>query len=205
MSSGCAASFALRHVATCLFTVALTSACGSSPEPLYFALSPSPGTARAVPLGPVEIREPGIAGYLDHSELLARSSGNELYLARSERWGEPLGRMIGRVIAEDLTARLQETVIVTEASGISVQPATLVELGIQRFDYDVGGQVKLRAQVALHDASDVRPPTVRTITRSATPAAATTRAMVAAMSALLGGLSDEIANMLVARGSRPAP
>ncbi|HEX4337253.1 MAG TPA: PqiC family protein [Polyangiaceae bacterium] len=204
MTSRCAASPALRRAASFVLAAALMAACGSSPEPVYFALGPSPGTIHALALGPVEIREPGIAGYLDHSELLARSSGNELRLARAERWGEPLGHMIGRVITEDLTARLQGTVVFDETSGISLQPVTLVELAIQRFDSGAGGQVILRAQVAVHDASGSRPPIVRTITRSAL-AASTTRGTVTAMSALLGGLSDEIANMLVARSQPLAP
>jgi hypothetical protein len=189
----------LRRTRALLLTLVLTG-CGSSPEPAYFALSASPGTSRAVALGPVEIRQPGVAGYLDHSELLARSSGNELFLARSERWGEPLARMIGRVIAEDLSARLQGTVVFTETSGISVQPATLVEIGVERFDYGADRRVTLRAQLALHDSLDARPPTVRSVALSAAPTASTTGAIVGAMSALLGRLSDEIATMLVANG-----
>ena len=78
----------------------------ASPDPAYYTLRPVAGTAVPSGGGPVKLARPGLAGYLDRPEIVRNSATNRLTLQSGERWGEPVGDMIGRVLAEDMGQRL---------------------------------------------------------------------------------------------------
>ena len=167
----------------------------SSPEPAYFTLAAVPG--RAQPGGPrlIELRRPGLAGYLDRPEIVRSGGDYRLRLAGGERWGEPFGDLVGRILAEDLSQRLPGSSVFTAAGSISAQPDASVELDIQRFDADASGTVTLLAQAAVSRArrSNAAAQVIR-LTRQ--PTGASTAELVAAMSAALGALADTVAGML---------
>jgi uncharacterized lipoprotein YmbA len=184
--------------------LALAVAAGSiagcaSAEPTVFALGPSDGIAR--PGGPavVELRRPGLAGYLDRSDVVARVADYRVRVLTNERWGEPLGDMIGRVLAEDLTERMPGTTIFSEDGAITADPDAIVEVDILRFDAGAGGLVILQAQVAVESGRSHAAASSRSFTLSARPSAGSTAAMAAAMSAVLGELADRMA--LLVRGA----
>src|SRR5688572_27394277 len=102
--------------------------CGcSSPNTTYYALAAVSGTIRQASLGPVEVRRPRVAGYLDRTEILAQWDGQRIQLASNSGWGEPITAMIGRVLAEDLSDRLPGTIVVDASSELSIQAATVIE------------------------------------------------------------------------------
>jgi uncharacterized lipoprotein YmbA len=175
--------------------------CGSSPSTTYYALASVTGTIRQAALGTIEVRRPGIAGYLDRAEILAQWDGHRMQLAQSECWGEPIASMIGRVLAEDLTERLGGT-IVFSAADLSIPAPTVVELAIRKFDLDRDGYVHLNALTSVRSRGQ---PSTRAIALQARPATTETSAVVAAMSGLLGQLADDIASALLARGSDETP
>lgn len=190
-----------RHLGL-LFGLALLPAC-SSAEPDYFTLAPVPGPAFRAAAHLVELRRVGLAGYLDRPDVVVSNAGYRLTISNTQRWGEPLGDMIGRVLAEDLTQRLPGSTVFSEAGAISADTDATVETDIQRFDTAPDGTVTLLAQVAvsLGRANDEKRPAVTrsfrmTAPGHAPPHAAGTAGTVATMSTLLGQLANAIATML---------
>ncbi|HET8934381.1 MAG TPA: PqiC family protein [Polyangiales bacterium] len=173
----------------------LFGGCGSSPNTTYYALAAVSGTLRQASLGAIEVRRPGIAGYLDRTEVLAQWDGQRLELAHNTGWAEPLAAMIGRVLAEDLSERLRGTTVFAASSDLSLQANTVVELVIRKFDLGSDGVVHLNALWSVRNAGQA---TTHSSALQARPTTTDTGAVVAAMSTLLGQLADEITKVLPA-------
>ena len=168
----------------------------ASPDPAIYTLRAVPGPTQAGGPAAVKIARPGLAGYLDRPEIVRDSSVSRLTLNSGERWGEPLGDMIGRVLALDLAERLGGSSVFTEAGTISVDPSATVELDIQRFDLDQAGSVIMLVQVAVEQGRSHDPAYTRSIRLVVPPASKGTPDVVAAMSQALGQLADTIASTL---------
>ena len=168
----------------------------ASPDPAIYTLRAVPGTVGGGGPAAVKIARPGLAGYLDRPEIVRDSTVSRLKLNSGERWGEPLGDMIGRVLALDLAQRLGGTSVFTEAGTISVDPSATVELDIQRFDLDQAGAVIMQVQVAVQRGRSHDPEFTNSLRLTATPASAATPDVVAAMSQVLGQLADTVAASL---------
>ncbi|MBK1657091.1 PqiC family protein [Paracraurococcus ruber] len=180
-----------------LLGAALLAGCARSPEPRLFTLAPRPGEARAGGPATIELRRPGLAGYLDRPEIVRAAGPYQVGLAGAERWAEPFGDMLGRVLAENLSQRLPGSTVFTEAGGLSADADGVVELDVQRFDADAAGLVALLAQVAVRRSGSRRAaPRARSLRITVPAAAGDTPAMVAAMSTALGQLADAVAEML---------
>ena len=171
-------------------------ACASSPEPAYYTLTALPGARLPAALGSIEVRRPSLAGYLDRAEILTQVVGQRLQVAHGERWAEPLAIMIGRVLTDDLAARLPNSTVFSEASDLSLRAARVVELSIAKLDLDLDGYLRLRALLVIRSDAAQTPVQARTIALSARPTTRELPRLVAAMSGLLGQLADEIAGSL---------
>lgn len=179
-----------------LLLAALLLASCRSPEPAFFTLAPLPGTPHKGAPALVELRRPGIAGYLDRSEIVRANTPYRLQLNSGERWGEPFGDMVARVLAEDLNTRLPGTSVFTSTGAISADTGAQVEVDLQRFDADASGQVQLLAQIAVTRGRNRAAAKARTIRLAVTPAGSTTADYVAAMSRALADAADQIAALL---------
>jgi uncharacterized lipoprotein YmbA len=168
----------------------------TSPNPDFFTLAAVPGPPANVAIKSLELRRIGLAGYLDRSEIVRATAQYRLHVAENERWGEPLGRMVERILTEDLVQRLPQTAVFAESGAISTQPDEVLEIDVQRFDADASGKVVLLAQVAVRHEQGGTPSNARTLRLTARPASASTPDLVAAMSGELGQLADAIAAML---------
>ncbi len=179
-----------------LLLAGLALASCRSPEPSYYTLAPSPGPAigGAPPL--VELRRPGIAGYLDRSEIVRSNSAYQLKLDSSERWGEPFSDMVARVLAEDLHNRLPGTTVFTSTGAISADTGAKIEIDLQRLDADATGQIQLLAQVAITRGTDRDNATAQTVRITVAAPGSSTRDYVQAMSQALGQVADRIASQL---------
>jgi uncharacterized lipoprotein YmbA len=176
--------------------VLVIAGCGTSPEPAYYALSPSVGQASGqAPAGikTIQLRRPGLAGYLDRPEIVRRLVDSRLGVAANERWGEPLNVMIGRVVAQDMAQRLGGISVFTEDGAITADADATVEIDIQKFEMDGGGSVQLVAQLAIERGTSHAATGAKVIRLSARPEVGTTSGMVQAMSTLLGQMSDQVA------------
>ena len=187
----------MRRRTLLLAPLVLTAARCASPDPAIYTLRAVPGAARSGGPSAVKLARPGLAGYLDRPEIVRDSAASRLSLRSGERWGEPLGDMIGRVLAEDLSQRLPGSSVFTEAGSISVDPSATIELDIQRFDLDASGVVVLQAQVAVEQGRSHDPSGTRSVRLTLAPGADATSALVAAMSALVGQLADVVAGLVL--------
>lgn len=187
----------MRYLALGLLFVA---ACGSSAEPSYYSLASRPGAAQTGAPKLLELRRPGLAGYLDRAEIVHRVVDYKLNVQSGERWAEPLGDMVGRVFAQDLAARLPESSVFVENGAIAAAADAIVAVDVVRFDSDSGGTVHLEAQVAVETTGDAKVTKARRISLEAKPDGGGTPALVATMSGLLASLSDTVAQMLRDQG-----
>jgi uncharacterized lipoprotein YmbA len=185
-----------RSLAGLLGTAAWIVGCGSSPEPVFYALAPSAGPREAVVSRVVEVRRPALAGYLDRPDIVTRVAGYQLRLVSAERWGEPLADMIARVLAEDMAQRLPASTVFSEASSFSGDPDAMVELEVQRFDVGEDGALVLVAHVGVQPVRDHGAIAWKSFALKGRPAGGGTASLVAAMSALLGQLADGILPLL---------
>jgi uncharacterized lipoprotein YmbA len=182
---------------TTLFALASLSAC-AGPEPTLYTLAAQPGTPVAAParVRSVELRRIGLAGYLDRPGIVRSSSAYRLDVTQNSRWAAPIGQMLERVIAEDLMTRLPGVTVFAESGGIYTQPDRVLKIDIQRLDADPSGDVVLQAQVAIFDGVAGNTASIRSVRTSQRPASPAVEDQVAAMSAAVAALTDEIAVML---------
>ena len=186
----------MRRRSLLLTPAVLALARCASPDPALYTLRAMPGQAIGGGPAAIKIARPGLAGYLDRPEIVRDGSANRLDLKGGERWGEPLGDMIARVLALDLAQRLPGSSVFTEAGTISVDPSATIELDMQRFDLDTNGPVVLLVQVAVEQGRSHDPSATHSITITAQPADASTMALVTAMGNALGQLADQLAALL---------
>lgn len=175
----------------------LLAGCASA-EPDYFRLSALPPAAPAAPgRAPevIELRRPGLARYLDRSEIVRGGEGARVDVLSGQRWAEPLAEMLARVLAENLTLRLPGRTVFAESSALSLQAPLRAEADILRFEGGADGQVVLQAQLALRpergearrgQAFQTRIP----IQGTGTPA------LVAAMDRALAAMAEALAEMI---------
>lgn len=178
--------------------------CATSKEPTYFALATAPragDSASSSSSAPalIELRRPGIAGYLDRADIVTKIKDHQLQIDSDQRWAEPLGDMIGRVVAQDLSSRLGGSQIFLESGAISAVPEVIVAMDVQTFDVGSDGQVTLATQVVIETPNGQTPPRAKRFELKGRPDSGSTSALVATMSTLLGSLSDGIAALLVQR------
>lgn len=188
----------MKHAARILLV--LLTGCGSSPIPDFYTLYPEPGEpARNVSLQ-IEIRRPGLPGYLDRPNIVRRVESGRLDISGTERWGHDLGELVGSTVARNLTQRLPESTIYTESGAISTSPDLVVEIDLQRFEATGDGVVRLDVQVALHRAGSSRA-IVKRYELSKERESDDTEGMVAAMSDLLAELSEGMAESIASMGA----
>ena len=177
----------------------------ASPDPSVYTMRAVPGQPVGGGPAAVKLARPGLAGYLDRPEIVRDSAASRLQLNSGERWGEPLGDMIGRVLALDLAQRLPGSSVFTEAGTISVDPSATVELDVQRFALDTDGPVVLLVQVAVEQGRSHDPSATRSLRLTVQPAGTGTPELVAAESAAVGQLADQVAVLLRSLGPASLP
>jgi uncharacterized lipoprotein YmbA len=182
-----------RFLALALPLVA--AACGASTDPALYTIAVKPGPV--LPAGPpvVQLREIGLARYLDRREIVRSADGNRLEVARNEWWGEPLGGMLARVLVVGLSQRLPQSNIYSEGSAISGDPNAVLAINIQRLDVDQSGTLELLAQAAVEFNRPKRS-AARTFRITRTVPAATIAGQVTAISDAVAELTDGLAALL---------
>lgn len=178
-----------------LASLGFLSACSTPVQERYYLLSPDDvaaptGATRTAVMGVGPITIPS---HLDRSQIVTRSSDNRLVINQFDRWAEPLDENIQRVLIENLDHRLSpqriETFPWNSRDGVVWQ--IVVDLG--QFERQPDGSVQIAARWKIVNFNSGETAISKRFSDSALPKDTTTEATVAAMSVLLGRLSDSIA------------
>ena len=177
------------------------AACGSG-DPTYYTLGAEPGAPHGGGPAIVEVRSPTVASFLDRDYIVSGTSDYALQLAGNGAWAEPLGQMVGRVLASDLAQRLPASSVYAEGTTAATTPDATVSLDIGRFDKDGGGTVTVAGSLSIRaragEDGATPPGTLERFELRASDTGEGTAPLVAALSRLLGGVADKAANRLLA-------
>jgi uncharacterized protein len=168
------------------------------PDPSrFFSLTPLPRTgqraqdaagtnALALGIGPIKF-----PGYLDRQQFVTRVSQNRFAVAENDRWAEPLDENFSRVLSQNLSILLQTDRIVAYPWERSQQPAYQVQVEVLRFEPNAEQIVELWARWSITDKTKkILSVKESYLTRPAKDKS--TEASVAALSEVVGSLSQEI-------------
>jgi uncharacterized protein len=171
------------------------AACGASPDPNYYTIVARNGPTLTGGPKIVLLKDIGLASYLDRQEIVRSSEGYKLDILANNWWGEPLGGLLGRILAVELSQRLPNSTVYGESGAITADHNASVGVNIQRLDADKAGALVLVAQVAI-EFNRPRRMAARTFTFSKPLATPDTAGLVAAISDAVGELADGIAALL---------
>ena len=185
-----------RRRFACLALPALVAGCGASPDPALYTLQMKPGPV--LPSGPrvVQLRDIGLASYLDRREIVRSSADYKLGVMANDWWGEPLGSLLSRTIVLGLSQRLPNSTIYPEGGAISGDPNAVLAVNIQRLDLDASGSLELLAQAAV-DFNRPKRSAAKSFRIVKAPSSPNVAGQVAATSDAVGELTDGLASMLL--------
>jgi uncharacterized lipoprotein YmbA len=175
----------------------------SSPNPDLYTIAPVTGaTVTAAPKA-IELRQIGLARYLERSQIVRSSENYRLDVMANDWWGEPLGAMLSRVLVEELSQRLPQSTVYAETGAVSVSPDATVELNVSRLDENTAGTLVLQAQAAVVKGRGE--PVTRGLRFEIPPSDSRIGGEVAAISVAVGQLADGLAEMLAPEPAAAAP
>ena len=173
-----------------------TAAClGPRSDPSsYYLVTPAAQAGAGAEVGfTLGIGPITLPGYLDRSEVVTRLSPNELTLSETDRWAEPLLDNVSRALSENLVTLVRPERYANypwfESAGVDYA----VGVDLTRFEADSTGNVTLAAAWAVRrgDGDEVLRQEVSVIEQPTTGLG--TEPSVAALSAALARLAEEIA------------
>jgi uncharacterized lipoprotein YmbA len=198
----------MRLFASTLVALALasTGCFGSSPPSRFFLLSPSPEGAAAMASmgqeGALGVLPSRIAAYLDRPQIVTFRGDNSVDLDEFNRWAEPLGAGVSRVLAQDLSAMLPAWRVMPQPWDPTVPLRARLVVEVTALGWNHLGEVRLEANWALLTATgELAAARGRVVLRRQVSGTGTDAA-VAATSLLVTALARDIA--VAVRGLPPA-
>jgi uncharacterized lipoprotein YmbA len=189
----------LTQVVSAVLLAAL-AAC-SSPNPNLYTIAPVSGATVSGAPNAIELRQIGLARYLERSQIVRSSENYRLDVMANDWWGEPLGAMLARVLVEELSQRLPQSTIYAETGAMSITPDATIELNVSRLDENTAGTLVLQAQAAVTaTVKGHTVPVTRGFRLEIPPPDSGVGGQVAAISVAVGHLADGLTTMLT-----PAP
>jgi uncharacterized protein len=196
----------IRPLTLPLLVAGLSAGCGIlAPVPnanSFFSLVSLPQAQRAgVPrddagdtayaLGPITL-----AAYLDREALVTRVSPTQLKYSPVDNWAAPLKDNITSVLLQNLSALTGSARIVVYPWPNNAKFDYQIAVEVLRFEKNASGECQLTARWAIKDGRTQKDLIIRESHFTHPASAADTAAAVAALSATLGDLSEEIATSL---------
>ena len=185
---------------TALVAVVLLSACaGKSPPVDFYTLSAAVPSADAsaagtpcsdtvIAIGPVNWPR-----YLDQPRIVTRTGPNRLGFDEFHRWAGSLSDNFERVLIKNLAGQLQSELLVSSRRSARFNPAYRVELVIEQFDGQLGGEVILDAKWVIAPTASGKPDSIHSTTLRETTTGADYDALVSASSRATARLGQAIA------------
>lgn len=143
----------------------------------------------------IAIRSINIPGYLDQNNIVKPGSAYTLNSFINAQWAEPFADMLRAVMVQDLSQRLPRATVVN-AGAIGAPADDIVEIAVQRFDFDPGGAINLTAQFAVKPGAESAPWVTRKFQADAAPASNDVTSIIAVMSQLWAQAADQMAAMI---------
>ena len=134
--------------------------------------------------------------YLGRSQIVTRTSDNQLQLAQFDHWPEPLRENFVRVLLIDLSVQLATDRIYFFPWKRSRTVDYEVLVDVARFDGELGGDVVLIARLSIFGAKGKEELLTESVRVTVPVEAENYNAQVAAMSRALGEFSGEIAKSI---------
>lgn len=191
------------------FAVGLTAGAllmGCSSDPTLYSLAPVSGAAHSGGPAVVEVRTPVVSQSLDRDSIVRQDRNYKLKISHDDAWSEPLGSLIGRTLATDLSQRLPGTVVFAQNDAVASRPQAFVELTVTAFNENQNGEARLAGALSVHRAGEGTP-VVLTVPVDLTTSFEShgTGHLVAALSRMLGALADQAAGQLLSLPPAPLP
>jgi len=185
----------MRARSLLLLLALLPAGCGSSPPTQFYTLTAMPETGRVFGAAgkPLMVGHIQLPGDLDRDNLVTRSGPNRLNVSDQDRWAGPLDEMIQRVLATDLAARLPSGMVLAPGDPAPPRGARTLAVNVRQFMGDAAGQVALDVDWSLLAGNPQHPVLRRQESLMADAGSAHPAAIVAAMSRVLGELSERMA------------
>ncbi len=189
------------YVAIMICWLALAGCLGgaSAPTNFYMLSTLGPSQAKTATTTAEDRIRIGLATvvvpeYLNRNEIVVNLDDTVYQLAEFNQWAEPLNDNLTRVLAENLTNLLQDTLIsVFLSSDSSIPPDYRLEVDVLRLDGNLGGRVALVAQWALLEAEEDDLILMRRAEYQEPTAGKTYKGLVLAKSRTIETLSRDIA------------
>lgn len=180
--------------------LATTGCFGTSPPSRFYVLSASPAGKAAVastgPEGTLGIMPTRVADYLDRPQVVTFLGDNAVSLDEYNRWAEPLGAGVTRVLSHELSALLPGWRVIPQPLDPIVPLRARVVVSISALGWNDRGEARLEATWAILSAGgDQALARGRAILRRE-GAGPGTDAAVAVTSALVADLARDVAEAL---------
>ena len=184
-----------RLVRVAIIALLAAPAACSSPAPNLYVIAPIAGPVQTGAPKAIELRQIGLARYLERSEIVRSSEHYRLDVMSNDWWGEPLDAMLARVLAEELGQRLPGSTVYTDTGALTLARDATVAVDVSRLDQDAAGRLVLQAEAATTVVGQKKP-LARAFRFAVVPPVPGTEGNVAAISTAVGELADGITLML---------
>lgn len=198
----------MKFIVTSLLLATLFSSCAlftkSKDERTYYAFRNSSATPIAnKPSLEAHVRSVAIPGYLDRTQLVSRTTANEVDVQDRFLWAESLDKEVARTVATNLRHLLGTSQVVALDSELAPRNTGLkIDIEVTRFELNQNGNIifeglylvadRNATEMGRNQSFQFNAPVATTVDQKA--------AVVAAMNTCLDQLSLDIARTLAKRG-----
>lgn len=187
-----------------LMLLAGLSGCGSSPPTHFYTLDP---VKPQHPQGGfsatyVDVGKVIVPASLDRLSVVLRTGANQVEVSDQARWAAPLDGMIRRVLAANLAERLGMDRVLAPGDPVPPGPVRTVILNLGEFTGSKQGSVVLDGDWSVQDSAQ-KVLLTRHVHLARQVGANDITAIAAALSDMLGALSDAMATALAGLGPPP--
>jgi uncharacterized lipoprotein YmbA len=178
--------------------VATTGCFGTSPPSKFFVLSASPAANAAVPStgpeGTLGVFPTKVAEYLDRPQIVTFVGDNAVELDEFNRWAEPLGAGVTRVLSQELSSLLPGWRVLPQPWDPEVPLRARVVVNVTALGWNNRGEARLEANWAVLSSEGTQALARGRVVLRREAAGAGANAAVAATSALVTALAHNIAS-----------
>lgn len=189
----------MRTSTVLLSAALLVSGCfGTSPPSRFYVLSPSAEARTAVPStgpeGTLGVFPTKVADYLDRPQIVTFLGENAVDIDEYNRWAEPLGAGVTRVLAAELSALLPGWRVVPQPWDPVIPARASVVVNVTALGWNRTGEARLDATWAVLEANGGKALARGRATLRGESKATDAASEAAAASALVSALAHEIAS-----------